>query len=274
MKKIIIAVLVLIAAGVGYGVYFQGKTATDFVSDVTKNGNWSEERRQKDPEGYSVFVEKRLKDAIEKYETMRKQFGESSQKLQAEIADRQEKLAKSSALLEQMLAALDKGEFPVEVYGAKYDEEQLRSQIAVLMSEQESYEKAIEEGVKARKNVDKQAHDLITQITENENQLAMIEHNRKLFASRKLTAESKELIEDLAKAFDADVEFQPADPVGSLDVLIKRSDATNAAAAPDPDEERVNKALEEYRARMNAKASEASEEVAPETEGVDEKIVE
>ena len=251
MKKIIfMAILVLLASCVSYGVHFQGKTASDFVSDVTKNGNWSETRRQKDPEGYSRFVEKRLKDGISKYEELRKQLGESSVKLQKEISDRQEKLAKSEAFLEQTLAALDKGEYPAELFGMKYDEEQLRSQVATLMSEQESYQNAIETLTKARKDADQEIRSLIAQITENENQLTTIEHNRKLFVSRKTTSECKELVEDLAKAFDSNDEFEAVDPVGSLDALVQRANAYGAK--PNADEDRVDSALAEYRARQKS----------------------
>ena len=251
MKKIIFVVLVLIAAGVAYGVYFQGKAANDFVADVTQNGNWSEARRQKDPAGYSKFVEKRLRGGIADAQTRRKTLAEQTTQLQNELEDRQSRLAKSGALLDQTLAALDKGEFPTDVFGVKYDEEQLRSQVVVLKREQEACQKAIEEFTKARKMMEQESRNLISRITENEDQIAMIEHNRTLFEARKANEESRRLIEDLADAFDADVQYAATDPVGSLDTLIKRAESEQTTGA-DPDDASVEQLLQEYRAKKNS----------------------
>ena len=264
MKKSIVVVAAIIIVGAVVGFVVIGKLGT------ASGSKWTQEAIEKDPDGYAKFLEKDFKGKIESFEAQRKDISSANAKLQRDIEKRQSDLEKSAPIFDELLSALDKGEFPVKIYGAEYGEQELRSQINVVMHEQESARKAIVNFTYLRNQGNKKQEILIGRITESKDQLATLDAKRNLFKARRMTDELSVLIADMNRAFDENEKVAASNPVGSLKDLIARAE-TATSVVDDTTGESVDAALEAYRAKkQEALLQEADEDELVTVENAEE----
>ena len=256
MKNFAIVALVVVIAATCYALGRSGKSVPKNVGDAvgsikgfyyTQTGNWPEEFRLEHRAEYARFVEQRLKEGVKQYEEQLNKLSKSSAKLQLDIEKRQTILERSKPILDDMLAALEKGEFPVELYDGKYDESQLRAQIGVIVTQRKAASDAVANFTALRDVADKEKARLIHMIDQNNNALAMIDSNVNIIQAKEISEDCKILINNLSEAFDYNANFK-SDPVDSLEALINRADNS---VEPENADALVNEALEEYRAQKN-----------------------
>lgn len=269
MKKSIVAAIVIVGVVFGLMAVF-GPIANVKQKIASGSIKWTQEAIEKDPDGYAKFLEKSFKYRIETFEIQRKDVSTANAELQREIEKRQSDLEKSEPIFDDLLAALDKGEFPVTIYGAQYDEQELRSQINVVMNERESARSAIANFANLRNQGNRQQEILIARITVSRDQLAMLDAKRNLFKTSKMTEELSKLVADMTRAFNENEKVAASNSVGSLKELVERAEI-EAAVVADASDERIDAALEAYRAKKREALLKDSEDAAPDE---DETIIE
>ena len=256
MKKVSIFLLVLAVIVVAYFVGARGGIRSAFkasVEKVTASGNWTPERRLKDPVGYSQFVEARLRADVATYDKLRADLDKSSYDLSRQIDEKEKTLASKAALLDAFLGALDKGKFPVEIYGSTYDESQLKTQIYSINQELEFGRKGVDEFKKAREQANAEVGRLIKTIDEYNNQLATIETNRNVFLSKQKTAETSRLVDDMSEAFEGAVAFSESG-LRSIDEILASQKSENVDSQTSGSfNSAIDQLLAEYREREQTK---------------------
>ncbi|MBQ9373084.1 MAG: hypothetical protein IJU03_12980 [Thermoguttaceae bacterium] len=257
-KTIAIVVLFLVVAGAFYAIGRSGKSVSDAIIDTKTEilgtieewkKEWPEDKRIAYPERYARYVERCLQNGVDKCEEHVKNIERSTAKLQINLDKNQSKLEKIGPMLNDFMGALDKGEYPVELYGGKYDEAQLRTQIGVIMTSQKQAQSALETGKDLRNKTDKEKARLLKMIEQDKNALAEIDSKINLLKAQKLTDEGKKLIQNMSDAFEANATFK-YDPIGSVDDLLDR--AENDDSIEDANA-LIDQRLEEYRASKNTK---------------------
>ena len=262
MKKTIIVVSLLVAVVAGYFVGTKGgfvNSVKDGVAKLTASGNWTEERRAKDPLGYSKFVEAKLKKSNEAFKTNRAGLDKACADLNLKIREKEAAVAKKEQTLETFLAALDKGEFPVEIYDQKYGSDQLdqlRAQIVRINQQLQAAQNAVETFREVRSAALNEQIRIVGAIDQNETVLATINAKREIFKSQQSSDECQELVAQMSAAFEGTVAQENSTfSIRSVDEIIaqqeKAQNAENVGSSNDYDQ-KVDDLLKDFRARRDA----------------------
>ena len=260
MKKTIIVVSLLVAVVAGYFVGTKGgfvNSVKDGVAKLTASGNWTEERRAKDPLGYSKFVEAKLKKSNEAFKTNRAGLDKACADLNLKIREKEAAVAKKEQTLETFLAALDKGEFPVEIYDQKYgSDQQLRAQIVALNQGFQAAQNAVETFREVRSAALNEQIRIVGAIDQNETVLATINAKREIFKSQQSSDECQELVAQMSAAFEGTVAQENSTfSIRSVEDIIAQQEqaqnAENVGSSNDYDQ-KVDDLLKDFRARRDA----------------------
>ena len=237
----------------------------DKIHGVT---GWSEDAIQKDPLGYMAFVEKKLSNDQNTIQATWRNLGVSVGKLAKKQTEKRELLARGMEFAEEFREAYQNasGVFPVEVRGESYTEAQLRSQLSLLLAQNDGLTQSLAEIDVAMNTADNRMEELIVQKEKIESQLVLIATKREMFHAEALSTEGLLLIAQLNDLFEGNQQAMAGNPVRSIEQLVK---AETLAAKP-ANSIRVEQFLN---ANMKDKPSEIKIEDIVVTQLVSEEVV-
>jgi phage shock protein A len=222
-----LAVFALIAGGLLYA------TGPGFRTGVNQQINdwigWTEAARQADPVGFARHVERTLQRDLDKLQKTRQdldgEIGVLSRKRreQQALADQAATLAEEFRQAYQTAAASNA--FPVTVRHAAYTQEQVESQVSLLLAEAEGYRDAVARLDDVRGQAETRLEALTVQINTTQTQLAALPTQRELLRARVLSDEGEQLVAHVDRLLDVNNRVIQGNPVRGVAELI---------AAPTP----------------------------------------
>ena len=181
----------------------------------------------------SRHVERILQRDLDKLQKTRQdldgEIGALSRKRreQQALADQAATLAEEFRQAYQTAAA--KGGFPVTVRHAAYTQEQVESQVSLLLAESEGYRDAVVRLDDVRGQAEVRLEALTVQINTTQTQLAALPTQRELLRARVLSDEGEQLVAHVDRLLDVNHRVIQGNPVRGVAELI---------AAPTPAAER------------------------------------
>jgi hypothetical protein len=156
---------------------------------VNKITCWTPDAIQKDPVGYMKFVEKKLAGDQNKIQETWRNLGVSVAKLAKKQIAKRELLERGTAFAEDFRDVYQNanGNFPVEVRGEVYTEAQLRSQLSLLLAQNDGLTESLSEIDMEMIAANNKMEELVVQKEKTESQLALLETKRELFQAEKLS---------------------------------------------------------------------------------------
>jgi phage shock protein A len=185
---------------------------------------WTEEAREADPVGFATHAEKQLRLDLEALESTRRQ-------LLPEIAEIVRKRRENEALRDhaQHLAeefrvkyqlASSSGGFPVAFRGSEYTEEQVKSQVSMLLAERDGYERTMEKLQRVQKQAQAELEAMTVRINETQAQIVEVRAKTSILRANELSEEGKRLLAQVDHLLDGNAETIRANPVRTVRELL------------------------------------------------------
>lgn len=226
--KFVTVVAALLSAA-GAGLYYAGPSVRATVDQKIQLWiGWTEEARKADPVGFTNYVESRLESDLQ-------QLKETRGRLIAETSSVERSVQEHEALLqhaEQMadefrrayVAAKEVDSFPITVRGSAYTEEQVLSQVSLLLAEAEGYRQSINGLQQVALKAEDRLQELTLQIDSNKVELAALGAQRELLRAEKLTDEGQRLVAHVDQLLADNQQVVHGNPVRSVPELLASRD--------------------------------------------------
>lgn len=231
-----VAAAVLIAVGTGL-YYFAPGFRTGVNQKVQCWIGWTEAARQADPVGFTNYVQGRLEKDLEQLKDNRNQLKLETDSLHQTLREHEALLSHSDVVAEEFRTAYQQAQrddsFPVTVRGAAYTEEQMVSQVRLVLAEAEGYRQSVANLQQVCEKAEAQLQTLTVRIDTTQSQLAMIGTQRELLRSRVLTEAGEEMIAQVDELFEENRRVVHSNPVRPVAELL--------AARAEPTGERFNR---------------------------------
>ena len=241
MKKWIVGSVGVVGLVCGMGLivrmYFPGvwTTLAGWVNDVT---GWTPEAQEADPVRFVEYVRHRLEKDLEVMEKTRRE-------LSAEIGTISAKMRELEALRDQARGlaedfrrryqgGISREGLPIEVRGASYSPEQLRSQVALLLAEMQGYEASLAKLAEVRREAEAQYRGLTVQMEATEAELAALGAQREILRARRTTRVEANLVAQVEALLKENARVIQTNPVRSVRELL--------LAAEKPEQRRTEEA--------------------------------
>ncbi|MDD3587487.1 MAG: hypothetical protein PHQ75_09920 [Thermoguttaceae bacterium] len=254
MKKTLIGLVVVVVAAVVIGFFVSPAFRTKVISKAEKIGQWTPEAIQKDPIGYSEFVESRLKKDLEEFKTTRKNLGARMDDIAKKMSDKGKLLVAGRTLADEIAEAIEAKKYPVTVAGKEYTESQLRSQLSLVVAQMDTMTESLSELEKIQMASEKENERAIIQMEKTESQLSLVAARREIFKAKARTAEGLEMITQCNAVLEQNQTVFANNPVRTIEEMLADTEA-KASGAHSASAERVEKYLDEYRAKKGGKAN-------------------
>ena len=185
---------------------------------------WTEEARRKDPVGFALYAERRLKDDLKVMKETRRELAAEVGQLSQEKREQQALSDQARQLAEDFRAkyqsASTDGGFPIEVRNAAYTEPEAKAQVSMLLAEAEGYEQALGELTAVREDAESKLEELVVGINATETQLAALSTKRELLRARQLTSEGEQLLAQVDELMTGNTQLIEGNPVRPLRELL------------------------------------------------------
>ncbi|MCL2348001.1 MAG: hypothetical protein FWC50_07025 [Planctomycetaceae bacterium] len=198
---------------------------------IDEVSSWSADAIQADPLGYIKFVEKKLTGDQNRIQENWRNLGVSVGKLAKKQSDKRGLLSRGTEFAEEFREAYHnaEGKFPLEVHGQSYTEIQLRSQLSLLLAQNDGLTLSLSEMDTVMNNANSKMEELTVQKEKTESQLALLDTKRELFKAEKLSLEGLQLIANVNELFRENEQVIAGNPVRTIEQIIQ---AEKLAAAP------------------------------------------
>lgn len=245
---IIVAVAVVLGA---IAFWVSPSFRTRVVSEATKIGQWTPEAIQKDPVGYSNFVESQLKADLEKYSSARQALASTMNDLAKKLSDKTKLLERGDKMAETIADAIEAGKFPVTVLGKEYLEAQLRSQLSLTLAEIDGLRESLTEIEKILKSAEQENEKIVVNLEKTESQLALLATRREIFKAQATSAEGLSMIAQCNAVLEQNQMVFAANPVRTISQMI--SDLENISGPESVSADRVEEYLSDHIAKKGGK---------------------
>ena len=177
------------------------------------------------------FVEKKLTQDQNAVQATWRNLGVSVGKLTKKQTEKHELLVRGNDFADEFRDVYQNanGVFPVKVRGETYTETQLRSQLSLLLAQNDGLTQSLAEIDVAMNTANIKMEDLIVQKEKIESQLVLVAAKREMFQVEALSTEGLQMIARLNDIFDGNQLAMAGNPVRSIEQLVK---AETRAAKP------------------------------------------
>ena len=232
MKKSIctLAVVVMVVGGT---LMAKSPVCRTFIWErIHQVTQWTPEAIQKDPIAYMKFVEKKLAKDQNKIQETWRNLGVSVGKLAKKQSGKRELLERGTTFAEEFRDVYQNanGNFPVEVQGQTYTEAQIRSQLSLLLAQNDGLAESLSEIDIAMNNANSKMEELVVQKEKTESQLFLIATKRELFQAESLSTEGLLLIAQLNELFDGNEQVIAGNPVRTIEQLVQAEKVSSVPA--------------------------------------------
>ena len=252
MKKTMIGLALVLVAAAAVAFSVSPSLRTRVIGKVGEMTQWTPEAIEKDPSGYSQYVERQLKKDYEKLNESRKNLTARMNDLANKIANKRQLLEKGQALADEIADAIEGEVFPAAIAGREYSESQLHSQLSLAITQMDAVTESLSELEKIQKAAEIEYEEIVKNLEKTESQLSLIAARREIFKSETLTAEGLEMIETCNAALERNQTVFENNPVRTIGEMIDDMEAKESRST-DSSDERVEQYLSEYRAKKSGK---------------------
>ncbi|MCS7237128.1 MAG: hypothetical protein NZ899_02515 [Thermoguttaceae bacterium] len=248
MKRIIWTVVALVLFGAGlvtFGRQYVPGLWVNVQQMLDERFGWTEEARQRDPAGYVDHVIGRLEKDLAELTGIRRellaQIAELSNKIreQEALADHAERLAEEFRT--RYREARAQQAFPVMIRGAAYTDDQVHSQVGLLLAQAKGCRESLERLKKVRDQAETQLEVITVRMNRTEAELVALAAERKLLQARHIISQQARLLAEVESLFTENKRVLATNPVRTVQELLA------AVETPSPQEAR----REEVEAFMN-----------------------
>jgi hypothetical protein len=228
--------LIVVVVLVGVAAYLLIPGVRTKVDETVKGlTSWDAEARRKDPEGFIKYAQGQLTKNIDKFEALRGTLRASSVKLEKEKTTHQAKLAFADKELEGFKTAYKGAKasntWPVTVAGRPYKEAELRSQVALLLSQRTGFESVVKQMDIGLTQAESKGLELINQISESKAKLSILGAQLELVKLNRLTAESEKLLSEVNDVLLENEALAEKPAVRTVEELMKDAGASPAGGS-------------------------------------------
>lgn len=242
--KALVTLVVLVGLGAVAWYAFpalRGKAKEYYKSHL----EWTEEARRADPEGYMEFAIARLKEDTEKLDNAAKALRQQSAKLQKVHLEHRSKLESSTQLAEGFKAKYQEAKavangFPVVVADKPYTEQQLLSQVKLVLSETKNFESIIAQCDKALATQETKYNELVNRVSESKAKLTHLEAQKTILTANKITKDTETMlanVNELIAQNEAELSGEGESPVRTVDEILKGSSSSGDTGTAVMDKE-------------------------------------
>jgi len=206
-------------------LYFFGPAVRTEVDQQAQTWmGWTDKARQADPVGFTEHVEGQLKEDLVKLESTRRALITEAGTLSRNMQQQQALLEQADKLAEEFRsayqAAQEEGRFPLTLHNAAYTEEQILSQVSLLLAEADGYRSSLAKLEEIRRKADEKLEVLTVRIDSTRADLAAMGTKRELFRARVLTTEAEQLIAHVDQLLERNEQVVHGNPVRSVAELL------------------------------------------------------
>ncbi|MDR2706643.1 MAG: hypothetical protein LBC02_12760 [Planctomycetaceae bacterium] len=222
---------------------------------------WTPEAIQADPEGYAQFVKRQLETDLNVLEPTLRNLLLKKDKLAKLWKEKNTAVEQGQALAEQAADAISNGSYPVVVAGKKYNEEQLKSQLALWLAQIEVKKELVTEITKVQADSEKERTNLIINIEKTKSQLALVDTRIEIWRSKAITAQGLAMIAEVNAVLEGNQIVIQNDPVRGIDEALADLDRNVSPTAVGND--KVEAYLANYIAKKSNKPAVSENVVVP-----------
>ncbi|MEM9382888.1 MAG: hypothetical protein AAGB93_23255 [Planctomycetota bacterium] len=234
MKTIVIVAVVAIAGFLAWQ-NFPG-LRTSISKAANEYGGWTEEARRNDPVGFIQHAQKELAGDIEQFEEARASLDVNKRNAETQLDKFRNDEANATELANKFKSLFQtaeaSGTWPVDYLGESYDRQALIDQVDDLLAEKANATKLQAQYLEVITKVDLTRDALRDRISESNFKLKELEAQEAIVKVDKLTTDSEELLAQVNELVEGNTKVA-ADPVRSIDELLKAADKQASAAAKE-----------------------------------------
>ena len=214
-------VLVVVLGSMAAGAYMASPALRAGVNRQSQEFlGWTDKARVADPEGFTEYVEKRLRGDLSELKSTRGKLATEVGTLAKKEKEQRELLAVADQFATEYRTAFQDGTFPVSIRNAEYSEDEVVSQTSLLLAEAEGYRQSLGKLSKIRKQAEQRLEELAVRINSTEMQLAATATQRGLLRSRVLTDEGEQLVAQVDALLNTNSVVMHSNPVRSVRELL------------------------------------------------------
>ena len=220
MKNYVIALVVLALIGLAGLIYISPAWRACAMTAAESLTQWTPEAIEKNPIGYSQFVEAQLSKDLKIFRETRRALTLRMETLAKKLAEKTKLLAQGEKLAEEFAEAITAGTFPVTLHGKDYTESQLRIQIALTLAEVNGLRESVAEITKVSAVAEKEIQKVVVGIEKTESQIALLAARREIFRSQATSAEGLAMIADVNAVLAGNQILIKENPVRTIEEIL------------------------------------------------------
>ena len=251
MKKTIVTLVVVVGIGLSALITVSPAWRTSATLTVESFTQWTPEAIEKNPIGYSQFVEAQLKKDLKTFQETRKALALRMETLAGKLAEKTKLLAEGEKFADEFAEVITDGTFPIRLHGKDYTESQLRIQLALTLAQVNGLRESVAEITKVSVIAEKELQKLVVGIEKTETQIALLTTRREIFRSQTTSAEGLEMITTVNSVLEGNQILIRDNPVRTIEDLLKDSEIANYGVAAS--ETQVNEFLQSYATKKSSK---------------------
>ncbi|MDR2756564.1 MAG: hypothetical protein LBC20_12740 [Planctomycetaceae bacterium] len=194
---------------------------------------WTPEAIQADPEGYAQFVKRQLEADLKVLEPTLRNLLLKKDKLAKLWKEKTIAVEQGQALAEQAAEAISNGIYPVVVAGKEYNEQQIKSQLALWLAQIDIKKELVTEITKVQADSEKQRTNLIINLEKTKSQLALVDTRIEIWRSKAITAQGLAMIAEVNAVLEGNQIVIQNDPVRGIDEALADLDRNVSPTAVD-----------------------------------------
>ena len=249
MKKFLVPTLVvglLVVAGMFYfSPWFRLATISTAESITT----WTPEAIEKNPIGYSQFVEAQLKKDLRVLQDTRKMLTLRMDTLAKRLIDKTKLLNVGQELADEFANAITENVFPVTLHGKEYTESQLRIQLALTLAQVTGLKESVAEIEKVSQVAEQEIQKLVVNVEKTESQIALLATRREVFRSQSTSTEGLTMIANINALLEGNQIIIRDNPVRTIEEILNENTPQGLAAS----DTQVESYLTDYTTKKSSK---------------------
>jgi len=253
MKKNIVTLTVIVAIGLATLLVISPVWRTIFGTAVEDLTQWTPAAIEKNPIGYSQFVEAQLKKDLKIFQETRKALALRMEILAKLLIEKTSELGNGETFANEFAEAITDGTFPAKLHGRDYTESQLRIQLSLTLAQVNGLKESVAEITKVSVTAEKELQKLVVETEKTESQIALLATRREIFRSQATSAEGLEMIATVNSVLEGNQILIKANPVRTIDELLRDVESESTSQGVTPSEIQVSEFLQSFVAKKSSK---------------------
>ena len=230
-----IVVVVAILGVIAYFAFPGVRAAID--QQIDRSTGWNDEARRNDPVGFIDYSIAKLDENVVRFEEARRGMAVSRAQLEEKRKENQGRVAFADRQLDAFKAAFQAAEggkgWPQPIAGKSYGEDELKRQVAQLLSERETFQSLVGQVEKSLAQIDQRQIELVNRITKSKAARDQLTAQREIIKVNKLTSDTEQMLDQAHDVLVANEALAEKPAVRTLDEMMK-DEAREAPPASDP----------------------------------------